>query len=122
MGKKKKKKNVNREIFISSEEELHHETFKNQNYFYTTHHVWRRSEDGEEVNGNASADEHGRGQGREALAAGAAGGVLARVESDYHAALLQIIKTPLQIATESLKDRERERESFNIGSVRNGLL
>lgn len=71
---------------------------------YNTHHIRCGSEDREEVNRNSTADEHGRGQGSEALAAGAAGFVLACVEPDHHAALLQVCKTLLQIATEALRE------------------
>lgn len=60
------------------------------------------------MNRNSPADEHGGSQRGEALAAGGAGSVLARVEPDHHAALLQILENPLQIAAEPLR-REKKK-------------
>lgn len=64
------------------------------------------------MNRNSSADEHSRGQGSKALAAAAAGRVLACVKPDHHTTLFQILKMLLQIATEPLKREKTEQSIF----------
>lgn len=66
------------------------------------------------MDGDASADEHSRGQAGESLAAAAAGRVSPGVVTNHHASLLKVPKTLLQVATETLKRKFREHAAGDI--------
>lgn len=66
------------------------------------YHKRSRGDVAEEVDRNAPADEDGGGQAGKALAAAAAGWVGPGIVANHHASLLKVLKTLLQVATETL--------------------
>ena len=89
---------------------------KNNNIEFFGYHKWRRDDVREEVHRNPSADEHRCSQAGKPLAVAPAGRVGPGIVTNHHPSLLQVLKTLLQVVTETLSGkntRQNVQWTFN---------